>query len=91
MTKQLLKQEQQANKIVSNAVGTFSQAITEVEKANVLLTKSVVIRNAEMERLTKQIEDAYKLLDIEQAEKLNALARINANKDLIAKLEQFTV
>lgn len=88
--KHLVKKEQKANTIVANAIGTFTQAITEVEKANVILAETVDLHNTELERLTKQIEDASKQMEIIQDEKINKIATIRCNKDLIAKLERFT-
>ena len=79
-----------AQKIVTNAVGTFSKAIDEVVKANEILEVAVTSDQQEMERITKEIEDAYTRLDEIQAEKLNKQSTIIQNKELIGKLEKFT-
>lgn len=85
-----VKNQLKAQKIVSGAVGTFAKAIADVTKANDLLVKDVIAKDEELIRITAQIEDAYKQLDIVQAEKLNTQSTIIQNKELIGKLEQFT-
>ena len=84
------KKQMKAQKIVNGAVSTFSKAITEVEKANGLLSLAVASDVAEMERLTKLVEYTYARLDEIQANKINKEAEIIRNKELIIKLEKFT-
>jgi hypothetical protein len=84
------KNKEKATKIVAGAINTFTKAIAEVEKANELLVVAVKSDEQELVSISKKVEDLYKKLDGVQAEKLNKKATIIQNKELIAKLEQFT-
>jgi hypothetical protein len=85
------KQQQKAKQIVQKATGTFSKAIEEVKKANELLEMAAEQDEKELVRITAEIESLYKKLDVVQADKLNKKAEVIQNKELIAKLEKFTV
>ena len=84
------KQQQKAKSIVTRAVGTFSNAIKEVAKANELLAVAVSEDEKELQKITQEIADAYKQMDVVQADKIQKEAEIIQNKELIAKLEKFT-
>lgn len=82
--------QQKAKGIVNKALGTFTKAIDEIKKANELLETEVAKDEQEMADVTKSIENKYTRLEYIQSEKINKVAEIRSNKDLIAKLEKFT-
>jgi len=81
---------QKARDIVGKALTTFTKAIEEVKKANLLLSEEVTKDEQTLNGITKSIEDKYKQLDAVQSDKFNKEAEIIQNKELIAKLEKFT-
>lgn len=83
------KQQLKAQKIVAGAVGTFTKAIEEVQKANGLLSSAIDVDAKEMEKISLEIKGLYERLDAVQSNKLNKEAEIIQNKELIAKLEKF--
>jgi prefoldin subunit 5 len=85
------KQQQKAKQIVQKATGTFSKAIEEVNKAIALLESAAEQDEQTLKQITAQIEGLYKQLDTVQAEKLDKKAEVIQHKELIAKLEKFTV
>lgn len=86
----MANKQDKAKKLVAGAVGTFTKAITEVEKANVILAEAIESDVKEMEHISSLINDLYVKLDEVQAGKLNKQAEVIQNKELIAKLEKFT-
>lgn len=79
-----------SQKIVSKAVGVFSQAITEVEKANELLRKGIESDSMQITVLKNQIRDLNdKITDLEKA-KGDKGQEIRNNEHLLASLRQFT-
>jgi len=87
------KQQKNVDKakfIVEKSLSTFTKAIEEVNKANNLLQDAVDSDEKRLEEITKEINRKYKELDVVQSEKIDKIAEIRSNKDLIAKLEQFT-
>ncbi len=83
-------QKEKAQVIVSKALSTFTKAIDEVKKANVILDAEAKKDEQKLKDITKQIENKYKQMDVVQSDKLNKEAEIIQNKELIAKLEKFT-
>jgi hypothetical protein len=83
------KQQLKAKKIVDKSLQVFSDTINQIEKANDLLEKSIESDEVRMQALTAEINEKYQELDVLQADKLNKIAEIRSNKDLIAKLEKF--
>jgi uncharacterized protein Yka (UPF0111/DUF47 family) len=83
------KQQLKAKNIVDKSLQVFSDTINQIEKANDLLEKSIESDEVRMQALTAEINEKYQELDVIQADKLNKIAEIRSNKDLIAKLEKF--
>ncbi|MDF2010235.1 hypothetical protein [Priestia megaterium] len=83
------KQQVKAKKIVDSALGTFSKAVTEIEKANDLLSQEIEKDLAAMQEITTKIENLKSELDELQADKIGKDAEIIRNKELIYKLEKF--
>lgn len=80
----------QPQKLVVNALGSFTKSINKVEKANTLLTKEVGALDAEAERITAEIYLKKNRLEEIRVSKLDALAEMESNKDLVARLQTFT-
>lgn len=83
------KQQAKAKKIVEGAVGSFSEAINKINKANEILTVEVQADENKMLDITKKITDLYKQMDAVQADKIDKNATIIQNKELIARLDKF--
>lgn len=84
MSKQL-----KAKKIVESAVGSFANAINQINKANDILTAEVQADENKMLDITQKITDLYKQMDAVQADKIDKNATIIQNKELIARLDKF--
>ncbi|MCS0827432.1 hypothetical protein NX029_26310 [Cytobacillus firmus] len=84
------KNQVKAKKLVEGAVGTFSKAIEEVQKANDLLSEAVKADEKEIANLEAQIRNAYTKIDYVQSEKINKEKHILSNVELISKLAEFT-
>ena len=86
VNKELVKSQQ----LVSKAVGVFSQAIQEVEKANEILTKGVEADSMAIVSIKEQIASLNnKITDIETA-KHEKGTQLKANTSLIKNLQRFT-
>lgn len=83
------KQQAKAKKIVDTALGTFSKAIAEIEKANEMLSQGIEKDMAAMQEVATKIDNLKAELDEIQAGKINKDAEIIRNKELIYKLEKF--
>jgi hypothetical protein len=84
------KNQLKAKKIVNNAVGTFSIAITEVQKANNLLSDAVKADEKMLVTIEDTIKNLYKQIDIIQSDKIEKESEINNNIELMKKLAEFT-
>ncbi|MCY8796285.1 MULTISPECIES: hypothetical protein [Bacillus subtilis group] len=80
----------QSQKHVSKAVGVFSQAVNEVEKAQTVLQEGIKADSAKVLSIKSQISKLEQ--DIEKTEKSKEAkgAEFKKNQDLLANLKQFT-
>lgn len=85
MNKQVIKSQ----KIVSKAVGVFSQAVSEVEKANEMLRVGLVQDSNLIENYRKQISDIERKIKEIESEKEIKVKEIANNEKLITGLKQF--
>jgi hypothetical protein len=84
------KNQVKARKIVGQATSTFTKAVDEVKKANVLLEKALLKDETDLDEISAEIHVLYEKLDAVQSDKIQKKAEIIQNKELIAKLERFT-
>lgn len=91
MAKQIVKNTNRADKLVTKATNTFDVAIAKTEKANELLTNQVrdQLYNIASER--SEIEIIQSNIQLREADIEFKRAKVKENDDLIEKLKQFTV
>ena len=85
-----MKQIQQSQKLVSKAVGVFSTAVADVEKANEILRKGIEDDSMKISSLATQmdsLEEQIRQLEEDKTAKGN---EIKKNENLLATLRQFT-
>lgn len=83
------KHEVKAQKRVSKALGVFSKAVAEVEKAQDILEAGVISDTNEIESLKEQVEALELTISEVMYRKSSKNAQIAANEDLLAKLNHF--
>lgn len=85
------KHELKAQKRVSKALGVFSKAVAEVEKAQDILEAGVISDTNEIESLKEQVEALELTISEVMYRKSSKNAQIAANEDLLAKLNHFNI
>ena len=85
------KHEVKAQKRVSKALGVFSKAVAEVEKAQDILEAGVISDTNEIESLKEQVEALELTISEVAYRKSSKYAQIAANEDLLAKLNHFNI
>lgn len=79
-----------SQKIVAKAVGVFSQAVAEVEKANDILTKGIESDSMQIMGIENKIAELeYDIMKLKEAKLLKGNEFTN-NENLLATLRQFT-
>lgn len=83
------KHTQQAEKIVSKAVGVFSVAIADVEKAQGILAEGVKQDSFRIEALKNKIAELMNEINTVESSKAEKGKHIKANEELLIKLKEF--
>lgn len=84
-----IKHELKAQKRVSKALGVFTKAVAEVEKAQQILEDGIVSDTQEIKHLeakAKEIEETIAQVNYRKSDKMTQMAN---NVDLLAKLNHF--
>ncbi|CDQ21739.1 hypothetical protein [Halobacillus karajensis] len=84
------KRQFKADKIVSNALGLFTKAIDEIDKAQAILEQGIEQDQAEEARISKEIDQKYTQLEQKREDRLQKDADLKQNESLKEKLKQFT-
>ncbi|MED4619615.1 hypothetical protein [Priestia megaterium] len=85
-----MKQIQQSQKIVSKAVGVFSTAVADVEKANDILKKGIEADSMKISAIADQMDKLEEQIRQLEDDKLAKGNEIKKNENLLATLRQFT-
>lgn len=83
------KHEVRAQKRVAKALGVFSKAVAEVEKAQLILEDGIATDIQEVDRLNAQVKEIEEAIAQANYRKIDKMAQMTNNIDLLAKLNHF--
>lgn len=83
------KHEVRAQKRVANALGSFSKAVDEVERAQQILEDGIATDEQEIIRLKAQAKDIEETIAQVRYRKIDKMAQMSNNIDILAKLNHF--
>ena len=89
MTKTLIKNTRNSDKLVSKATSTFDTAIQTIEKANMLLATQVDAQNSEIYNDTMEISNLETGIKLRKQNIEEMVYKIDSNNEMIEKLSQF--